>query len=67
VLQHADFLTFTVVLSMSKFLTDETPERVGNADSNMYSKKICNVYVFWYSCSVEREDEGASVTTFTGL
>ena len=61
------FLTFTVILCMTKFLTVKTPKRIRNVDSNRYSKEICNVYVFWYSCGVEGEDEGASVTTFTSF
>ena len=39
----------------------ETTEGVRKVTSNRYWKKICNVYVFWYSCCVECEDEGASV------
>ena len=62
---RTDLLTFTVALSMSRPLTVEAPERVGNVHSNRYPKEICNVYVFWYGCSVEGEDEDASVTTFT--
>ena len=61
-----DFLTFTVELYVSKFLTIETSEGVRNVNGNRYSKIICNVYVFWNSCGVKSEYEGASVATFSG-